>query len=93
MKQLLTRSRHLLFKLDTNWTQSQRQQAEIYFQYYPVLEKVYRLSRKLSHIFRNTKEKGLGFTRLTQWYNDVEKSGLKTFGAVSRIIQNPYRTI
>lgn len=93
MKQLLARSRHLLFKQDTNWTPSQRQRAEILFQYYPVLEKAYRLSRKLSYIFSNTKEKGIGFTRLAQWYNDVEKSGLKAFGTVSRTIQNHYQTI
>lgn len=93
MKQLLARSRHLLFKQDTNWTPSQRQRAEILFQYYPVLEKAYRLSRKLSYIFSNTKEKGIGFTRLAQWYNDVEKSDLKAFGTVSRTIQNHYQTI
>lgn len=93
VKQLLARSRHLLFKQDINWTPSQRQRAEILFQYYPVLEKAYRLSRKLSYIFSNTKEKGIGFTRLAQWYNDVEKSGLKAFGTVSRTIQNHYQTI
>lgn len=93
VKQLLARSRHLLFKQDTNWTPSQRQRAEILFQYYPLLEKAYRLSRKLSYIFSNTKEKGIGFTRLAQWYNEVEKSGLKTFGTVSRTIQNHYQTI
>lgn len=93
VKQLLARSRHLLFKQDTNWTTSQRQRSEILFQNYPVLEKAYRLSRKLSYIFSNTKEKGIGFTRLAQWYNDVEKSGLKAFGTVSRTIQNHYQTI
>lgn len=93
VKQLLARSRHLLFKQDTNWTPSQRQRAEILFQYYPVLEKAYRLSRKLSYIFSTTKEKGIGFTRLAQWYNEVEKSGLKAFGTVSRTIQNHYQTI
>jgi len=85
-KQLLARSRHLLFKQDTNWTPSQRQRAEILFHYYPVLKKAYWLSRKLSYIVSNTK--GIGFTQLAQWYNDVEKSGLKAFGTVSRTIQN-----
>src|SRR5690606_18672801 len=72
---------------------SQRQRAEILFQHFPVLEKAYRLSRKLSYIFSNTKEKGIGFTRLAQWYNDVKKSGLKAFSTVSRTIQNHYQTI
>lgn len=93
MKQLLARSRHLLFKDEAKWTPSQGQRAEILFRYYPVLEQAYRLSRKLSYIFSNTKEKGLGFTRLARWYNDVEKSGLKAFGTVSRTIQNHYQTI
>ena len=93
MKQLLARSRHLLFKQDTNWTPSQRQRAEILFARYPLLEQAYLLSRRLSYIFSNTREKGIGFTRLAQWYDQVEKSGLKAFSTVSRTIQNHYLTI
>jgi len=93
MKQLLARSRHLLFKQDTKWTPSQRQRAEILFARYPLLEQAYQLSRRLSYIFSNTKEKGIGFTRLAQWYDQVEKSGLKAFSTVSRTIQNHYLTI
>jgi len=93
MKQLLARSRHLLFKQDTNWTPTQRQRAEILFHHYPLLEKAYQLSRKLSYIFSNTKEKGVGFTRLAKWYDEVERSGLKAFSTVSRTIQNHYLTI
>ena len=93
MKQLLARSRYLLFKQDTKWTPSQQQRAEILFRHYPILEKAYRLSRKLSHIFTNTKEKGVGFTKLAQWYDEVEKAELKAFSTVSRTIQNHYLTI
>lgn len=93
MKQLLARSRYLLFKQDTKWTASQQQRAEILFRHYPILEKAYRLSRKLSHIFTNTKEKGVGFTKLAQWYDEVEKAELKAFSTVSRTIQNHYLTI
>ena len=93
LKQLLARSRHLLFKDETNWTASQQHRSELLFARYPLLEKAYRLSRKLSHIFSNTKEKGIGFTRLAKWYDEVEKSAIKAFSTVARTIQNHYHTI
>lgn len=79
-KQLLARSRHLLFKDEPKWTPSQRQRAELLFRLYPTLESAYRLSRRLSYIFSNTKDKGRAFTRLAKWYDQVEKTGIKAFG-------------
>jgi len=93
LKQLLARSRHLLFKDEGNWTPSQLQRSEILFARYPELEKAYRLSRKLSHIFSKTKDKGVGLTKLARWYDEVERSGIKAFATVSRTIQNHYQTI
>jgi transposase len=92
-KQLLARSRYLLFKDEPKWTPSQHQRAEILFRLYPRLEAAYKLSRKLSHIFSKTKDKGVGFTRLAHWYNDVEQAGIDTFKTVSRSIQNHYLNI
>ena len=93
LKQLLARSRHLLFKDESRWTPSQNHRAEILFRLYPVLETAYRLSRQLSHIFTTTKEKSVAFTRLAQWYNQVEMAGLQSFGTLARTIQNHYTTI
>lgn len=93
LKQLLARSRYLLFKDQTQWTPSQHHRAEILFRHYPVLQKAYDLSRKLSHIFNTTRHKGVAFTRLAHWYNEVEASGLKSFNTLARTIQNHYATI
>jgi transposase len=93
VKQLLARSRHLLFKDESKWTPSQLHRSEILFRLYPTLETAYRLSRKLSHIFTTTREKGVAFTKLAQWYNQVEIAGLKSFGTLARTIQNHYLTI
>lgn len=93
LKQLLARSRHLLFKDESKWTPSQQHRAEILFRLYPTLETAYELSRKLSHIFTSTKDKGVAFTRLAQWYNQVEIAGLKSFRTLARTIQNHYQTI
>ncbi|WP_255494212.1 transposase [Hufsiella ginkgonis] len=66
----------MLFKDETKWTASQHHRAEILFRLYPSLETAYRISRKLSHIFSSTKDKGVGCTRLARWYNQVEEAGI-----------------
>lgn len=92
-KQLLARSRYLLFKSEHNWTISQAHRAEILFKRYPSLEKAYKLSRELAHIYQTSKIKGVAFTRLAQWYDKVEKAGFKSFNTVARTIQNHYISI
>jgi transposase len=93
LKQLLARSRYLLFKRESKWTPSQHRRAELLFRYYPSLEEAYRLAMKLGEIYHTVKDKGIGFTRLAKWYDEVEKSGFKSFGVVSRSIQNNYQNI
>lgn len=93
LKQLLARSRYLLFKHENKWTASQHQRAEILFGYYPDLKKAYDLCRELGSIYEKTNDKGVAFTRLAQWYDKVEKAGFKTFNTLSRTIQNHYLRI
>ena len=92
-KQLLARSRYLLFKSRDKWTPSQHHRAEILFRHYPLLKKAYQLSRELADIYAHTKEKGIAFTRLAQWYNKVEEAGFKTFNTVIKTLKNHYQTI
>ena len=92
-RQLLARSRYLLFKCKSKWTPSQVHRAEILFKLYPALEQAYDLAQKLGHIYQNTKDKGVAFTRLARWYDKVEKAGFKSFNTVSRTIQQHYRSI
>lgn len=93
LKQLLARSRYLLFKPETKWTPSQRQRAEILFKHYPDIEKAYNLAMELGWIYHTTKEKGIAFTRLAKWYDKVEKSEFKTFNTIAKSIQEHYLTI
>lgn len=93
LKQLLARSRYLLYKDETKWTPSQVQRAELLFNRYPLLQTAYELSRKLSYIFSATKDKGMGFARLAQWYNKVEKAGIDSFNTIARTIKHHYPTI
>jgi transposase len=93
LKQLLARSRYLLFKSKSSWTPSQIHRAEILFERYPTLEQAYNLSIQLGQIFHATKDKGVAFTKLAQWYDKVEKAGFKSFNTVARSIQSHYLTI
>jgi transposase len=45
---------------------------------------------ELFNIYQNTKEKDVDFTKLTQCYNIVEKSGLKLLNTVIRTIEQHY---
>jgi transposase len=93
LKQLLARSRYLLFKPKTSWTPSQIHRGEILFNRYPFLENAYNLAIQLGQIFNSTKDKGVAFTKLAQWYDKVEKAGFKSFNTVSKSIQDHYLTI
>jgi hypothetical protein len=60
-KELLARSRYLLFKDGGKWTESQKERAEILFSEYPDLRKAYGLSHSLRMIFARNTIKGYLF--------------------------------
>ena len=93
LKQLLARSRYLLFKPQSKWTQKQTRRAEILFELYPDLEKAYRLVMKLNHIYEHVKTKQIAITKLAHWFREVECSGFKNFATVMRSFQIHYDTI
>ena len=90
VKQLLARSRYLLFKHKDKWTKSQLARAKLLFERYPVINQAYNLSLKLGTIFRNYTSKELAYKPLAFWYNDVEKSGLESFRTVAKSIEAHY---
>jgi len=92
-KQLLARSRYLLFKSAEKWTPSQKQRAKILFAQYPDLQKAFSLTHQLRLIFSKTKDKGVALTKLAKWYNDVTDSGFKSFNTITATIYTHYKEI
>ena len=92
-RQLLARSRYLLFKSKSKWTPTQITKAEILFKLYPSIEDAYNLAQSLSTIFENNTDKNVARLKLAQWHNKVEQTGFKSFNTISRTIQNHYETI
>lgn len=93
LKQLLARSRYLLFKSKSKWTPSQIRRAEVLFNRYPLLEDAYHLAMQLGNIYSTTKNKGVAYTKLARWYDKVEKAGFKPFNTIAKSIKEHYPTI
>lgn len=92
-KQLLARSRYLLFKSAEKWTQKQKERTQILFGQYPDLKKAYSLTHSLRMIFSHTNNKGVAYTKLAKWYNDITESEFKSFNTISATIYAHYPNI
>ncbi len=92
-KQLLARSRYLLFKSGDKWTAKQKQRAKILFEQYPDLKEAYGLTHSLRMIFSKTEDKGVAYTKLASWFDKVTKSGFKSFNTISTTIYIHYTEI
>ena len=86
-KQLLARSRYLLFKPRGRWTASQSERAKVLFKNYPELEKAYNLSMYFRNIFENSKTRDEGKEKLEQWYEKISESGITELISSANTIQ------
>lgn len=89
-KQLLARSRYLLFKSPEKWTKSQKIRAEILFHEYKDIKKAYSLTHSLRLIFSKNTNKDVARLSLARWYDKVEKSGFKSFNVIAATLYEHY---
>lgn len=92
-KQLLARSRYLLFKSPEKWSQSQKQRARILFHQYPDIGKAYSLTHSLRMIFNRNTIKNAARLSLARWYNQVAESEFKSFNTIAATIYEHYDEI
>ena len=92
-KQLLARSRYLLFKSGNKWTDKQKKRAAILFGLYPDIKQAYSLTHSLRMIFSKNKDKGVAYTKMAKWFNDVTDSGFKSFNTISATFYSHYPEI
>ena len=93
LKQLLARSRYLLFKSPEKWTANQKARSELLFETYPTIKQAYELSNGLKVIYNSSIERGVAMTKLAKWYNSVENSDFKSFRTIMNTISINYDTI
>ena len=92
-KELLARSRYLLFKSGDKWTPSQRLRAEILFREYPDLETAYGLSHSLRMIFSKNTVKDAARLSMARWYDKVEEAGFHSFNVIAATFYEHYDDI
>lgn len=93
LKQLLARSRYLLYKSSSKWTQNQSERSTLLFERYPDIEKAYKLCQNLSWIFNNTKDKTTALIRLAKWDEKVRQATFKSFNTIARTMSIHYMNI
>lgn len=92
-KELLARSRYLLFKSGDKWTVSQRQRAEILFREFPDLERAYGLCHSLRMIFSKNTLKDAARLSMARWYNKVEEARFRSFKVIAATFRERYNDI
>jgi len=92
-KQLLARSRYLLFKSAEKWTEKQKKRAEILFELYPDIKKAYSLTHSLRMIFSKNSIKDAARLSLARWYNQVAESEFKSFNTITATVYEHHEEI
>ena len=92
-RELLIRSRYLLFKSADNWTDRQKQRAAILFEEYPDIKKAYGLCHSLRMIFSKNTIKDAARLSMARWYNKVEEAGLHSFNVIAATFYEHYDEI
>ncbi len=86
-KQLLARSRYVLFKTPEKWTISQRTRAEILFSEYTDIKEAYYLSLGLRQIYEQTNSRQTAINKLSSWHKKVEATNLSSMIKTSESIK------
>ena len=92
-KELLMRSRYLLFKSSNNWTERQKERASILFDEYPDIRQAYGLCHSLRMIFSKNSIKDAARLSMARWYNKVEEAGLHSFNIIAATFYEHYDDI
>lgn len=92
-KELLIRSRYLLFKSANDWTDRQKQRAAILFEEYPDIKKAYGLCHSLRMIFSKNTIKDAARLSMAKWYNKVEEAGFHSFNVIAATFHEHYNEI
>ncbi len=78
LKELLARSRYLLYVFEENWTINQAKRAAILFEKYPLLQQAYKLTLTFRSMYQNLcKEKAL--LQFNDWKKQVVVSQIEEF--------------
>ena len=86
VKELLVRSRYLLYVFEEDWTANQSKRAAILFEKYPLLKQAYKLTLAFRKIYKClSREKAL--IEFNEWKKKVTDSKIEEFNTVVNSIE------
>jgi transposase len=86
LKQLLARSRYLLYKLEGNWTVTQQHRAALLFGKFPLLLKAYNLAAKFRYVYQEN-EIQPACKRILEWIQEAKIFEVDTFNTAAKSIE------
>lgn len=92
LKELLVRSRYLLYKFETDWTMTQSKRATILFEKYPTLQSAYELTLCFRSIYKNNC-KSQAATQFNEWKEKVMAMKIDEFNTVVNSIEYHLKNI
>lgn len=75
-REMLARSRYLLFKPVHSWTEKQRERATILFREHPDIQTAYELSQKLKQLYDTSMSRDVAAILLRQWCQSCDLSAI-----------------
>ena len=92
-KQLLARSRYLLFKASSKWTQCQEARSIILFREFPEIKKAYELSMFFRSCYEYSTTAEEAKEKLNKWYKKIEEKNIESFMVAAESIRLHETTI
>jgi transposase len=92
LKELLVRSKYLLYKFEDQWTPNQATRAAILFNKYPLLKKAYKLTESFRTIY-NMAHREDAIIKFNDWKQKVEDLEIAEFNTVVNSIEHHLENI
>jgi transposase len=85
-KQLLARCKYVIAKKSNDWTENQKQRAELLFKQYPTLKTAYYQTLEFRNIYVNT-QKTVAKIAFEKWIEKIQTQEIKEFYTVANTVK------
>ncbi len=92
LRELLVRSKYLLYKYENDWTLNQKKRADLLFAKYPQIKQAYDLCISFRNIYKCVL-KQQAIEKFIDWKNKVQQVNIKEFNSVVNSIEHHFENI
>lgn len=92
LRELLVRSKYLLYKYENDWTLNQKKRADLLFAKYPQIKQAYDLCIGFRNIYKCVL-KQQAIEKFIDWKNKVQQVNIKEFNSVVNSIEHHFENI